>query len=562
MRKRITILLLVFIILSFIPRNALAQAYSFQIPVMTVDVLFNEDGTTSLLYSITFANDATGHPIDYVDLGLPTPRFDEGSISADVDGTPVFDISSSGFQGDGPGVDAGVAIGLGPETLMPGATGTVHVYVPEVQSKLQYDSSGDQYASAVFAPAWFQTVHGTTDLTVTFHMPPGVQPDEPRWHEAPAGFSVEPTTGIDDQGRVTYTWHNPNVVLNRKYDLGASFPLAYVPQETIYRPGILETLGIDPEDFIGFAFCCGIVGFIGLVSVLSIRTSQKRKLQYLPPRVSIEGHGIKRGLTAVEAAILLEQPLDKVLTMILFSTVKKGAAEVTSTDPLKIKRLSPDPEGLQPYEIEFLKAMTKEDKKLVRTGLQDMMVDLVKSIAGKMKGFSRKETVEYYKDIVQRAWAQVESAATPEVKSEKFAETMEWTMLDKDYDDRTRRTFEGGPVFVPTWWGRYDPTFPRSAPVSTTPGSAPSFPGGGLSLPTLPGANFAASVVRGVESFSGNVVGNISEFTGAITNKTNPVPVSTSSSRSSGGRSSSGGCACACACACAGCACACAGGGR
>lgn len=562
MRKRIITLLLVFVILSFIPGSALAQSYSFQIPVMTVNVFFNEDGTTSLLYSITFANDVTGHPIDYVDLGLPTPRYDEGSITADVDGVEVYDISSSGFQGSGPGVDAGVAIGLGPETIMPGETGTVHVYVPVVQSKLQYDTQGDQYASAVFAPAWFQTVHGTTDLTVTFHLPPGVKPEEPRWHEAPQGFSSEPTTGFDEQGRITYTWHNPNVVLNRKYDLGASFPLAYVPQETIYRPGILETLGIDPEAFVGFAFCFGIVGFIVSVSALSIRASQKRKLQYLPPKISIEGHGIKRGLTAVEAAILLEQPLDKVLTMILFATVKKGAAEVLSNEPLKIKRITPEPEGLQAYEIEFLKAMTKEDKKLVRTGLQDMMIDLVKSVAGKMKGFSRRETVEYYKDIVQRAWAQVESAATPEVKSEKFAETMEWTMLDKDYDDRTRRTFQQGPVFVPVWWGRYDPTFPRSAPVSSGPAMPPSTPGGGLNLPTLPGASFAASVVRGVENFSSNVVGNIGEFTGAITNKTNPVPVSTSSSRSSSGRSSGGGCACACACACAGCACACAGGGR
>ncbi len=559
MRKRIAILLLVFVILSFVPRSALAQSYSFEIPVMVVDVFFNEDGTTSILYSITFTNDVSGHPIDYVDLGLPTPRYDEGSITADVDGVSVYDISSSGFQGDGPGVDAGVAIGLGSETILPGQTGTVHVYIPDVESKLQYDTEGDQYASAVFAPAWFQTVHGTTDLTVTFHLPPGVQPEEPRWHAAPPGFSSEPTTGFDEQGRITYTWHNPNVTLNRKYDLGASFPLAYVPQETIYRPGILETVGIDPDDFYGFAFCCGIAGFIVLISAVSVRASQKRKLQYLPPKVSIEGHGIKRGLTAVEAAILLEQPLDKVLTMILFATVKKGAAEVTATEPLKIKALTPEPQGLQPYEQQFIKAMTKEDKKVVRKDLQEMMIDLVKAVAGKMKGFSRRETIEYYKDIVQRAWAQVEAAATPEVKSEKFAETMEWTMLDRDYDDRTRRTFQQGPVFVPTWWGRYDPSFPRSAPASSGPVGMPSSKGGGLSLPTLPGATFAASVVRGVENFSGNVVGNIGEFTGAITNKTNPVPVSTSSGRSSGG---GGGGGCACACACAGCACACAGGGR
>ena len=134
-------------------------------------------------------------------------------------------------------------------------------------------------------------------------------------------------------------------------------------------------------------------------------------------------------------------------------------------------------------------------------------------------------------------------------------------MLDKEYDDRTREVFRTGPVFIPTWWGRYDPTFNRpsvaSGPAAPSQSGMPS--GGQISLPTLPGGSFAASVVTGVQSFSSGVIGNITDFTSSITNKTNPIPVS-SPSRSSGGRSGGGGCACACACA--GCACACAGGGR
>ena len=59
--------------------------------------------------------------------------------------------------------------------------------------------------------------------------------------------------------------------------------------------------------------------FLGL-PILNAVGSQRRKLQYLPPRIAIEGHGIKRGLTAVEAAILLGEPLDKVMTMILFGS--------------------------------------------------------------------------------------------------------------------------------------------------------------------------------------------------------------------------------------------------
>ena len=59
------------------------------------------------------------------------------------------------------------------------------------------------------------------------------------------------------------------------------------------------------------------------VPALSIIGGQRRKLQYLPPKIAIEGHGIKRGLTAVEAAILMQEPLDKVMTMILFGVIKK-----------------------------------------------------------------------------------------------------------------------------------------------------------------------------------------------------------------------------------------------
>jgi hypothetical protein len=192
-----------------------------------------------------------------------------------------------------------------------------------------------------------------------------------------------------------------------------------------------------------------------------------------------------------------------------------------------------------------------------------MMVALVKSVGEKMKGFSRKETLDYYREIMKRAWEQVEAAATPEVKSQVFDENMEWTMLDKDYDDRTREVFRQGPVFVPIWWPRYDPSFGRTAGGATsTVSTAPSTGRAAPSLPHLPGADFAASMVTGVQSFSSKVVGNISDFTSSITNITNPPPKppASSSGRSFGGRS--GGSSCACACACAGCACACAGGGR
>ena len=103
------------------------------------------------------------------------------------------------------------------------------------------------------------------------------------------------------------------------------------------------------------------------VPILTFIGNRRRKLQYMSPKIAIEGHGIKRGLTAVEAAILMEQPLDKVMTMILFGVVKKNAATVTNRDPLQVEVTSPMPEGLHEYEQNFLKALRKPIPRLAAT---------------------------------------------------------------------------------------------------------------------------------------------------------------------------------------------------
>ena len=108
--------------------------------------------------------------------------------------------------------------------------------------------------------------------------------------------------------------------------------------------------------------------FIGL-PILSAIQGQRRKLQYIPPRIGIEGHGIKRGLTAVEAGILMDEPLDKVMTMILFGVIKKGAAEVTTRDPLELAFAQTQPANLNQYEIDFLKAFGQKDLGLRRPRL-------------------------------------------------------------------------------------------------------------------------------------------------------------------------------------------------
>jgi hypothetical protein len=557
MKRRLLTVVLVIILALNLTTSALAQSYSFRLDREVVNVYWNSDGTLSLDYVFTFTNQPGAHEIDFVDVGLPNDNYNFTSISADVDGVPV--AISRDYQGSG----TGIAVDLGSQAIQPGETRTVHVFVPSLPNVLFQDENDENYASAVFSPTWFgsEFVIGETDLTVTFHLPPGVQPEEPRWHNAPSGFPSEPQTGIDSEGRVTYTWSNPNASGSRQYAFGASFPKTYVPAGTVAVPPAFDLsafissilAGLGPLLFCGFF----IFMFFG-IPILTFMGNQRRKLQYMSPRIVIEGHGIKRGLTAVEAAVLMEQSLDKVMTMILFGVVKKNAATVIRRDPLHLEVTSPLPEGLHEYEQNFLKALREEEARARRNALQEMTIKLIRSVSQKMKGFSRRETIEYYRRIMETAWEQVQKADTPEVQREFFEQKLEWTMLDKDYDDRSRRVFQG-PVFIPHWWGRYDPTY-GTGPITPSGGgvSAPSQPSA-TGRTSLPGADFAASVVGGVQTFSQRVIGNINDFTSRVTSVTNPTPKPTTSGRSMGG---GGGRSCACACACAGCACACAGGGR
>jgi hypothetical protein len=549
MKQKIFALCLVFLLTFGVVTGVSAQSYSFDLDKENVNVYLNADGTLGLDYQFTFTNSPGGHVIDFVDVGVPNGQF--SNVTADRDGNPLS--ISSDYQGEG---GSGFSVDMGSHAIQPGQSGTVHVNVGKVEQVLHPDDNDETYASAVFSPTWFgsQYVNGDTDLSVIFHMPPGVQPNEPRWHSAPSGFPSEPQTGIDSQGRVFYAWNNPSASGSTQYLFGASFPKSYVPEGAIVtRPTFDFSAVLDNMTSL---LCCGFFAFmfVGLPALNAVQ-GRRRKMQYMPPKVAIEGHGIKRGLTAVEAAILMEQPLDKVMTMILFGVIKKNAAEVVTRDPLAIKSATPLPEKLHEYELNFLKAFKENNLKTRQGLLQEMMVKLVRTVSEKMKGFSRKETLDYYKAIMEKAWQQIEAADTPEVKSQKLDEALEWTMLDRDYDDRTRRVFNG-PVYVPMWWGRYDPTY-SSRPVSTGSGIPTSMPSHSSGRSALPGADFAAQMVTGVQTFSQKVVGNVNTFTEKVTGATNPPPKPTSS----GGGSRSGG-GCACACACAGCACACAGGGR
>ena len=552
-----------------------AQDYIFQVPEVSVVASINTDGSINLDYTMTFLNDGNAHEIDIVDIGLPNNNYNLRNITAEVNGNPVNKITNSDI------VSPGISVYLQDYTIPPGGRGTVHVYITNVEEVIfpATQEESEEYASFRFSPHWYwpENTYGTTNYQVTILLPPGVGEQEGRYY-IPENWQggQESESRIMEDGRIFYTWVSDQANMYTQYYFGASFPSRYLsegavvtepyvpPSEQLPTGGTLNLESICP-----IIFCGGFILFFGLIVYSSIAGSKKRKLQYLPPKIKIEGNGIKRGLTAVEAAVLMEQPMDKVFTMILFSVLKKNAAEVISKDPLDIKPADALPADLYGYETDFLNSFKSKDNDR-KKALQTTMVNLIKSVTEKMKGFSRKETIAYYQDIVNKAWVQVQQAATPEVKAQVYEEVMDWTMLDKKYEDKTEEAFSG-PILIPapSWWWRYDPSVPRpvtstvrpTASMPSTSTSAPKIPST-ISLPTMPGSAFAASVVSSVSSFASNVMGGLTGFAGGVSKVTNPPPPPSTYRSSSGGSRGGGGHSCACACACAGCACACAGGGR
>jgi hypothetical protein len=215
-----------------------ALNYSFSLDREIVDVIWNEDGSLSLVYEFTFSNYTFGPPIEFVDVYIPSQNYSLQDISADVDGQAVNHIAESTY------VSSAVELGLERNAIPPGETGRVSVRIDQIREVLYSEPTDDRDVNAIFFPTWFDSIftHGTTDLTVIFHLPLGVQPGESRWHQAPPNWPAEPITGVSEQGQITYTWHNPKAEGYTQYLFGVSFPRIYIPESAIMLPSQLNPL--------------------------------------------------------------------------------------------------------------------------------------------------------------------------------------------------------------------------------------------------------------------------------------------------------------------------------
>jgi hypothetical protein len=411
------------------------------------------------------------------------------------------------------------------------------------------DTQNEGNVGMQFTSTWWEEA-SVYNLRVLVVLPTGVTSDMVKTTE------VLWNNTVVEGGRLGVYWEMQNLSPDERYPVGVSFPSEYVENYETQPTGVVAFF----QDY-GLILFASVFGVIVIVAVVYAA----RKKSYLSPQVSMETLGIKRGLTAVEASYLLGMKPTQIVTEILYSLLQKRAVWVEAANPALKLRVMPafknktgtDENPLRYYEIDFLHAL-KDDGALDEEKLAHTVTFLRETVEQKLRGYSRRDTVDYYRKIVTKAWTQVEQAGTVDLASKAYDEQLLWLMLDPDYNSRTEttfrdRTFNPSPMWFWYWYGyhHYNP-HPTYKPNIDAPSKA-------AKPPTIPGAEFANNIATAVEKTSSNIVTDIEKFANAI------VPMQPQkSSHAPASRESGCVCACAacaCACACVSCACACAGGG-
>ena len=418
---------------------------TFHIDREGVEIWINQDGSIELFYNITITLDS-GDPINFVQVGQPRGDFITGEAKDQFENTlSTSDIRSADNYKVQANLDSPLTAG---HTIWFTLTTSVPHMIWEDNAT---------YVGMLFVPTWWEQA-SIYNLQILIVLPPNVTVDQVRTTE------VYWSNTLGRDGRLAIYWEKQNLSPNeqKQFSVGVSFPKQYVQYYDTQPTGLVAFFQRYGTALFAFAFVTFLIG--GVIIVV-------RKKSYLLPKISMETLGIRRGLTAVEASYLLEMQPTKIVTEILYSLLQKRAIWVESTNPsLKLKIMQPfqDKHGtpetpLRYYEIDFLKAL-KEDGTLEEEKLAHTIMFLRDAVEQKMRGYCRRDTIDYYRKIVTTAWEQVQQTGTSELASKAYDEQLLWLLLDPDVQSRTKtafhdRAFEPSPFWLWYWYSyqHYNP---------------------------------------------------------------------------------------------------------
>ena len=515
-----------------------AQSIVYSVDHQWAQIFINQDGTIDLTYNITLTTDSGVIHGFYV--GQPKSDFTIGQAVDQYGNQLQISDKSTGS-------DYRVDVTLNqPLTAGNSVWFTVST---NVAGMITNDTQNPGNLGMQFAPEW--TDIPINDVRVQIVLPQGATTSDVKTTQ---NFYNSTST---IEGRLAVYWEIPVLQANEQHIVGVSFPAKYLPN---YTPPSSSSGGFGNLAGILPLIVLPIIAVILIIGIVQVA----RKSSYSSPKLSMETLGVKRGLTAVEASYLLDLKPTQIVTEILYSLLQKRAVWTIETKPALKLRLLPPYENktgskdnpLRYYEIDFLSAL-KTDGTLDEEKLAHTIMFLRDTTEQKMQGYSRRDTVDYYRKIVTQAWTQVEQAGTDELTSNAYDEQLLWLMLDPNQRTRTETIFQNRP-FQPNplwfwWWYGYsnyhpNPTYKPNIEAPTQSAKPPA----------IPGAEFANTIATSVEKTSNNIVVNVEKFANSIV----PPPPKASHDPAHPKADCVCACAaCACACACVSCACACAGGG-
>jgi len=528
------------ITLAVLAGTASAWTGTYHINSEQVKIWINQNGSIDLFYNITITLDS-GDNINNVYVGQPNRYFTIGE-AYDQNNRPLKASDATSGNDYKIGVKLSSPLTAG-ETIW-------FTLLTNVGHMVYNDTTNPGNVGMQFTPTWW-TSATVNDLRILIVLPPNVTKEMVK-------TSIDWNNTLTDEGRLAVYWQKENLLPNTQFPVGVSFPAKYVQSYDGSQP-----VGPTVYTFMPYIVLALFVG--GIVLVVGIFILMAGKKTYSSPNLSMETLGIRHGLTAVEASYLLDMQPTRIVTEILYGLLQKRAVWVEEAKPsikLKIMQQFQNKTGteetpLRYYEIDFLNSI-KPDGRLDEEKLAKTVMTIMEATEEKMRGYCRRDTIDYYRTVVDKAWQQVEQAGTPELASQAYNEQLLWLMLDPESQKRTElafrnKTFEPNPLWLWYWYGyhHYYPN-PTYMPNIETPTQT-------AKPPTIPGADFANNVASAVENTSNNIVGNLEKFANAI------IPIAPSETSNTPAHHNANcvcAChACACACACVSCACACASGG-
>jgi hypothetical protein len=256
------------------------QTVTYLIDKEWVTIWINEDASIELLYNITITYESNAQ--GWIIVGMPASGFYIDSVT-NLEGTQLTynDLSSgSNYQ-----IEAYFG-----RSMSPGDQDTVIIRAG-VPNMVFVDEMNEGNVGMQFTPTYFP--EEVLNLRVAIVPPEGVTEEEIKTSE-PAFF-----TTID--GAFAVFWEENNLLPNTQQTFGISIPETYV------------TLPSTDSDADLWTFLALILVVIGGVVTLILILRRRRKENYEKPKISIEALGPRRGLTAVEAAVVVHTNPAKVL---------------------------------------------------------------------------------------------------------------------------------------------------------------------------------------------------------------------------------------------------------